>query len=314
MSGAFGKVAVLAGGLTERDISLASGRMVHETLRGTGVQSHLVDVGVPGKPLAMDVLGKLQALAPDRVFIALHGGDGENGVVQALCAGMGLPYTGSGVAACALARDKHLCKQLWASQGLPVLPGVVLSLADDPHAKTAELNYPLAVKPVDGGSSLGVSRVNVPSDLPTAVALARCYGTRVLVEPWALGEEITVGLLGCEILPVMAIKPAQGFYDYDAKYLRDDTQYFPWLATAGVLAKVRSVAKRAFELLGCVHFARVDLLTDASGAFYLMEMNTVPGLTDHSLVPKAAALLGMDFAAVLDAVLSATLPVGEVAH
>jgi D-alanine-D-alanine ligase len=305
----WGKVAVLAGGCSaEREVSLCSGEAVHRALCAQGVNAVLLDV-------QHDVESVLRAADPDRVFIALHGGDGENGVVQAVCQRLSLPYTGSGEQACALAMDKVHSKQQWQAMGLPTLPFVVLDTQQDLAAQVVHLGYPMAVKPVNGGSSLGVSCVSAVDDLAAAVALAARYDERVMVEPWVQGPELTVGVVSQKALPVIRVQAAAQFYDYNAKYNDNRTTYTVQTEPAAAMQALQAMALRAFDALGCGHWGRVDLLEDEQGRCYLLEINTVPGMTDHSLVPKAAAHEGMSYEQLVLAILASSMgSVADASH
>jgi D-alanine-D-alanine ligase len=296
----FGRVAVLAGGDSpERDVSLASGGAVHAALSAAGVDSQLVD-------LAARPVEQLRSLAVDRAFIACHGAAGENGVLQALCESIGLPYTGSRVAACALAMDKVRCKYIWQAMGLPTLPFVVLNENFDLAAQVAHLDYPLAIKPSNGGSSLGVSRVNSANELSVAVAKAREYDRCVLAEPWLVGRELTVSVMGQAPLPAIEIKPKQAFYDYVAKY-SGGTTYHLLQEPREWVTSLQDLAMRAFAAVGAFYWGRVDALADDHGNVFLMELNLVPGMTTNSLVPKAAGHAGMSFEQLVLSVLRSSM-------
>lgn len=297
----WGKVAVLAGGCSaERKVSLKSGQAVHRALCSQGVDAVLLDV-------KDDVEQALRAANVDRVFVVLHGGDGENGVVQAVCERLALPYTGSGVKACALAMDKVRSKQQWQTMGLSTLPFVALDRQQDLAAQVAHLGYPMAVKPVTGGSSLGVSCVRSVDGLLAAVDLAAKYDARVMAEPWVQGRELTVGIVSQNVLPVLVVRSAGQFYDYNAKYQDDRTTYAVVTEPAEKTAELQRTAMQAFEALGCGHWGRVDFIEDHEGRCYLLELNTVPGMTDHSLVPKAAAHDGVSYEQLVLAILASSM-------
>ena len=270
----FGRVAVLMGGTSsEREVSLDSGRNVLAALRSRGVDAHAVD-GIP--ELASALMQKQDERAGfDRVFNILHGhnGGGEDGVLQGLLEALGVPYTGSGVLGSALSMDKIRTKQVWLSIGLPVI-----------------------VKPACEGSSVGVSRVFTDADLDDAVALAEKYPGELLVEQMVVGDELTVGILGDIALPSIRIVPKGQWYDYHAKYVAEDTQYLcPGLEGADE-DEIRRIALAAFVAAGCGGWGRVDVMRDrSSGQFHLLEVNTAPGMTSHSLVPKAARQMGVGF-------------------
>ena len=289
---AFGRVAVLMGGTSsEREVSLDSGRNVLEALRARGVDAHAVD-GIPALAEA------LMARRFDRVFNILHGnkGGGEDGVLQGLLEALRVPYTGSGVLGSALAMDKIRSKQVWLSLGLPTPTYVRLAKGDDVHVAARSIGLPVIVKPSCEGSSVGVSRVFTDADLDGAVALAAQYPGELLVEQLIEGDELTVGVLGAIALPSIRIVPKGQWYDYHAKYVAEDTQYLCPGLEGGAEGEIRRLAVAAFEALGCSGWGRVDVMRDrASGRFFLLEVNTAPGMTSHSLVPKAARQLGVDF-------------------
>jgi len=289
----FGRVAVLMGGTSsERAVSLDSGRNCLEALLRRGVDAYAVD-GVDA------LVAEITAGRCQRVFNILHGGHGENGVVQGLLEAFGVPYTGSGVLGSALTLDKIRTKQVWMSLGLPTPRYLRLSPANaaagEVTAAARELGLPVIVKPACEGSSVGVSRVFQESDLPQAVALAARYPGELLMEQLIEGDEYTVGVLGDEALPSIRIVPAGEYYDYHAKYVADDTQYIcPGLQGPEEEA-MRALALEAFRAAGCSGWGRVDLMRDRSGRHFLLEVNTTPGMTSHSLVPKAAQARGIDF-------------------
>jgi D-alanine-D-alanine ligase len=290
--GKFGRVAVLMGGTSsEREVSLDSGRNVLEALRARGVDAHAVD-GIPGLAVA------LMERQFDRVFNILHGnnGGGEDGVLQGLLEALGVPYTGSGVLGSALSMDKIRTKQVWLSLGLPTPRYARLSKGDDVHAAARAIGLPVIVKPACEGSSVGVSRVFTDADLDDAVALAEKYPGELLVEQMIVGDELTVGILGDIALPSIRIVPKGQWYDYHAKYVAEDTQYLcPGLEGADE-DEIRRIALAAFVAAGCGGWGRVDVMRDrSSGQFHLLEVNTAPGMTSHSLVPKAARQMGVGF-------------------
>ena len=287
----FGRVAVLLGGSSsEREVSLNSGANVLEALRARGVDAHAVD-GLPA--LVEALVGKKF----DRVFNILHGnkGGGEDGVLQGLLEALGVPCTGSGVLGTALAMDKIRTKQVWMSLDLPTPGYVRLSPGDDVHAAAKSLGLPVIVKPACEGSSVGVSRVFNDGDLDAAVELAARYPGELLMEQMIVGEELTVGILGRQVLPSIRIVPAGEYYDYHAKYVAEDTQYLCPGLTGHAEAEIGRLALAAFDAAGCSGWSRVDVMRDKAGKFYLLEVNTAPGMTSHSLVPKAAREVGIDF-------------------
>jgi D-alanine-D-alanine ligase len=285
----FGRVAVLMGGSSaEREVSLASGSNVLEALQSRGVDAHAVD----GIPALLDALvhGRF-----DRVFNILHGGAGENGVLQGLLEGFEVPYTGPGVLASALTMDKIRTKQVWMSAGLPTARFVQVTAGADLAAAVRELGLPVFIKPSTEGSSVGVFRVLEQAELQPAVDFAAAYAGELLVEQMLTGGEFTVGVVGDVVLPSVRIVPAGGWYDYHAKYVADDTQYIcPGLAGADEDA-IRTLALAGYRAAGCSGWSRVDVMRHGDGRLMLMEVNTAPGMTGHSLVPKAARQVGVEF-------------------
>ena len=291
MSREFGKVAVMFGGTSaERPVSLKSGALVLEALCASGVDAHAFDPAEQG----LDALigGRFA-----RAFIALHGRLGEDGTLQGALEFMRLPYTGSGVLASALAMDKLRTKQLWQANGLPTAPFEVLCANSDLRAVAARLGLPLMVKPACEGSSIGMSKVREAADLEEAFALAVNYDSVVLAEKFIEGAELTAGILGGEALPLIRLETPRDFYDYQAKYVSDDTRYLlPCGLPAARERELQSLCLRAFAALGCSGCARVDMMLDQAGNPYLLEVNTSPGMTDHSLVPMAARAAGLTYA------------------
>ena len=285
----FGRVAVVMGGNSaEREVSLSSGRNVLDALKKRGVDAH----GIDGIPALLDAL---RAGHFARVFNILHGRGGEDGVLQGALQSLGVPYTGSGVLGSALSMDKIRTKQVWESLGLPTPRYARFARGGDIGAAIAKVELPVVVKPSHEGSSVGITRVRSAQDLPAAVELATRYDGELVIEQLIEGEEYTVSILGGAALPSIHIVPAAEFYDYHAKYVSDDTQYIcPGLDAKGE-KQVQALALRAFEAAGCSGWGRVDLMRDLSGEFFLLEANTTPGMTSHSLVPKAAAAVGIDF-------------------
>jgi D-alanine-D-alanine ligase len=300
---AFGRVAVLLGGTSsERDVSLDSGRNVLEALQARGINATAVD-GVRALTEAL-VHKKF-----DRVFNILHGGEGENGVLQGLLEALGVPYTGSGVLGSALALDKIRCKQVWMSVGLPTPAYRRLAKGDDVQAAAQAIGLPLIVKPSCEGSSVGISRVVEAGDLQAALELAARYPGEMLMEQMVIGDELTVPILGDVALPSIRIVPKGLWYDYHAKYIADDTQYLcPGLEGDDEI-EIKRIALAAFRAADCRGWGRVDVMRDRStGDFYLLEVNTAPGMTSHSLVPKAAKQAGIDFEELCWRILETTLP------
>jgi D-alanine-D-alanine ligase len=290
----FGKVAVLfGGGSAEREISLKSGNAVLAALRGRGVDAHAFDPA--SRPLQ-----ELKSEGFDRVFLILHGRGGEDGTAQGALELLGIPYTGSGVMASAVGMDKWRTKLLWRGAGLPVPDFAVLDAESDFTAVERRLGLPLFVKPANEGSSVGITKVKALGALAEAYREAAKHDSLVLAERFVGGGEFTVAMLGegdgLRALPVVKIEPATEFYDYEAKYFRDDTRY---LCPSGLPpekeAEMQDLALRAFMVLGCRGWGRVDVLLDTDGTPYLLEINTAPGMTDHSLVPMAARVAGVEF-------------------
>jgi D-alanine-D-alanine ligase len=284
----FGKVAVLLGGRSaEREVSLNSGSRVLAALLRQGVDAHAFDP-------AERKLDELSAF--DRAFIVLHGRYGEDGTIQGTLELMGIPYTGSGVMASALGMDKWRTKLLWRSVGLPVPEFALLNAASDFAAIERELGLPLFVKPACEGSSIGISKVKSAGDLRAAFEEAKKHDDLVIVERAILGGEYTVAILGDAALPIIKIEPKTEFYDYQAKYFRDDTNY---LCPCGLPQRreteLRQQALEAFRLLGGRGWGRVDFLMDEAGLPYFLEVNTSPGMTDHSLVPMSARAAGISY-------------------
>jgi len=286
----FGRVAVLLGGSSaEREVSLKSGAAVLRALQQRGVDAHAVDVG-------SDTLAQLGGGHFDRAFVILHGRGGEDGTMQGALELLGLPYTGSGVLASALGMDKWRSKLLWQAAGLPVPDYALLETDSDLSAVAERLALPLFVKPANEGSSVGISKVSKLDEFGPAYREAASHDRLVLAEQFIGGGEYTVAIVGGEVLPVVKIEPAGEFYDYASKYLSDDTAYrCPCGLTAEKEAELQALAARAFAVLGCRGWGRIDILLDEAGQPYLLEANTLPGMTDHSLVPMAAKAAGMSF-------------------
>ena len=286
----FGKVAVLMGGKSaERTVSLKSGAMVLSALRKREVDAHVFDPAERG-------LDSLVAQSVERAFIALHGRYGEDGTVQGALELLGIPYTGSGVLASALAMDKWRTKLLWHAAGVPTPRCELLSSDSDLTGVAARLGLPLMVKPVNEGSSIGMSKVRDTAHFEEAYTLAANYDSAVIAEQFVDGPELTVGILGGDALPVIRLETPRDFYDYEAKYHAADTRY---LIPCGLPPEAETViqreALRAFAVLGCRGWGRVDLMLDGAGKPQFLEVNTSPGMTDHSLVPMAARHAGLSF-------------------
>jgi len=302
------KVVVLLGGTSaEREVSLKSGHAVLQALRAAGLEASAID--------ARDDLAQLSALQPEMVFIALHGRGGEDGTMQGYLQTLGLPYTGSGVLASALAMDKVRTKQVWLSAGLPTPAFAVVGKnqqglpeqALEPLAAT--LGLPLMVKPAREGSSVGVTKVEKSADLLAAWQAAAAHDDRVLLEQFIHGGEYSVALLNGQALPAIYLQTDHAFYDYDAKYLSSQTRYHCpcGLPEAQALA-MQQLAAQAFSALGGSNWGRVDVMRDDQGQCWLLEANTIPGMTDHSLVPMAAKAAGLDFQALVLAIINGALP------
>ena len=287
----FGRVAVVMGGSSaEREVSLDSGRNVLAALKARGVDAHAID-GIPA------LLDALRAGHFARVFNILHGqhGGGEDGVLQGALESLNVPYTGSGVLGSALSMDKTRSKRVWQSLGLPTPKFVALPRGADVHAAAKEIGFPLIVKPACEGSSVGITRVFEEKDLDAAVALAEKYPGDLLMETLIEGDELTVGILGRQVMPSIHIVPKGAFYDYNAKYIAEDTRYICPGLEGEAEATLRALSLEAFDALGCYGWGRVDVMRDRLGRNWLLEVNTAPGMTSHSLVPKAAAVAGIDY-------------------
>lgn len=286
----FGRVGVLLGGRSaEREVSLKSGAMVLAALQRRGVDARPFDP----RGRALDELFRARF---DRVFIALHGRYGEDGTLQGALELAGIPYTGSGVLASALAMDKWRTKLVWQAAGVPT-PRYELLAADSDFGAVAErLGLPIMVKPANEGSSIGMSKVRRAGDLEEAYALAANYDPLVIAEQFIEGPELTAGVLGREALPLIRLETPRDFYDYEAKYVADDTRYIcPSGLEPDAERAIQRAVLRAFDVLGCRGWGRVDLMLDRAGAPHFLEVNTSPGMTDHSLVPMAARAAGISF-------------------
>jgi D-alanine-D-alanine ligase len=286
----FGKVAVLMGGRSaERAVSLKSGSMVLAALKKKGVDAHAFDP----KERGIDALIRERF---DRAFVILHGRYGEDGTVQGALELLGIPYTGSGVLASALAMDKWRTKLVWQACGIPTPRSELLAHGSDMQAVATRLGLPLMVKPANEGSSIGMTKVKSVRELPEAYALAANYDRVVIAEAFVEGVELTAGILGDKPLPLIKLETPREFYDYEAKYQAEDTRYvIPCGLPPDAERIVQDEALFAFETLGCRGWGRVDVMLDRSGKPYFLEVNTLPGMTDHSLVPMAARHAGLSF-------------------
>ena len=297
MSNTFGKVAVLLGGKSgEREVSLKSGSAVLAALQAQGIDAEAFDP-------ATRPLHDLEQF--DAAFISLHGRFGEDGTMQGALELFGIPYTGSGVMASAIGMDKWRTKLIWHAAGVTTPAFEVVNIDSDFAAIEKKLGLPLFVKPANEGSSIGISKVKVSGDLKAAYELASKSDPLVIAEQFVGGGEYTVGILGDQVLPIVRIVPANEFYDFEAKYLRDDTQYLcPCGLPAEQEAKIQAEALQAFKAIGGTGWGRVDFLMDEAGKHYFLEANTSPGMTDHSLVPMAAKAAGIPFADLVKRILT----------
>ncbi len=297
----FGRVAVLMGGwAAERGVSLVSGKAVLDGLLRRGVNAHGVDVG-------RDILTVLAAGGYERVFNILHGRGGEDGVIQGALEVLGLPYTGSGVMGSAIGMDKYRTKLLFRSLGLPT-PGFALIDSEADLAAAAELGFPLMVKPALEGSSIGMSRADDMTQLREAWRMAAEFDCHVMAECWVTGSEYTAAVLGDQALPLIRLETTHQFYDYEAKYEADDTRYLiPCGLAEDQEARLQDLALRAFAAVGASGWGRVDILMDEQARPWLIEVNTNPGMTSHSLVPMAAKAVGIDFDELVWRILAQTV-------
>lgn len=301
---ALGRVAVLMGGCSaEREVSLKSGQAVLDSLLSSGVDA--VGIDFEG-----DIQSIIKALPLDRIFLALHGRGGEDGTIQGVLEALDIPYTGSGVMGSAIAMDKARTKYLWQGMNLPT-PKFSYVESKDSSLLTqlvSLIGFPLAVKPSREGSSIGVFKVNNQTQLESAVDAALQMDEQVLLEQWVEGSEFTISLLNGNAMPVIGLKTDHTFYDYEAKYESDNTQY---LLPSGLSPtdeeSLGHLSERAFQALGCSGWGRVDVMRDARGQFWLLEVNTIPGMTSHSLVPMAAKAQGMSFDELVLSILEQTV-------
>lgn len=298
----FGKVAVLLGGKSaEREVSLDSGRAVLEALIRSGVEAEAFD---PQERCVTELVNY------DRAFIVLHGRGGEDGQIQGVLEWLDIPYTGTGVQGSAIGMDKIKTKQVWQGSELPTAPHRIVSKDADADEVIASLGLPFIIKPVHEGSSIGMSKVEKPEDFAEALAKATEHDAVVMAEKWINGREFTIVLLNGQALPVIRLEPPKdvAFYDYEAKYNRNDVQYgIPCGLSEAEEKMLQELALRAFQAVGCKGWGRIDAMQDEQGNFWLLEVNTVPGMTSHSLVPKAAKAVGYDFDQLCVTILEQTL-------
>ncbi|WP_208123225.1 D-alanine--D-alanine ligase [Facilibium subflavum] len=293
----FGKVAVLFGGdSAEREVSLRSGSAVSQALKNKGID--VIEIDASGDAL----VAALMKQKIDRCIIMFHGEDGENGHVQSLLDMLNIPYTGSGMLGCALAMDKILAKDIWQSKGM-LTPKYKLL---DTDLNIDGLSFPLAIKPVEQGSSVGITRVDSKAQLADAYDLASKYGL-VMAEEWIQGKELTVSIVQDQVLPSIWIEPSNEFYDYDAKYISGSNYHCPSGVSAETEQKLKTIALKAYSALKCTGWGRVDFILSTTGALFLIEVNTVPGMTNLSLVPQAAKQIGWDFETLVLKILETSL-------
>lgn len=299
----FGKVALLYGGwAAEREVSLVSGKAVHEAMQRLGIDVTAIDA-------TRDNILTLRQQGFARVFNIIHGAGGEDGIVQAVLEAQGIPYTGSGVLASALAMDKLRTKQIWQTLGIPSAPFALLDEQTDFEAVVRQLGLPIFVKPATEGSSIGMTKVKRAEDLRAAYELARQYCPLVLAEQFIAGREFTMAVLDGRVLPSVWIEPDGEYYDYNAKYVSDNTRYHcPSGLDAALEQRIGELAVKAFAALGARGWGRADFILDARQQPWFLELNTVPGMTSHSLVPMAARTAGMSFDQLVWAILETSCP------
>lgn len=298
----FGRVAVLLGGRSaERAVSLKSGEAVYQALIASGIDAVKID---PSEGLVK----QLREQQVDRAFIALHGPGGEDGTIQGVLEYMNIPYTGSGVMASALCMDKWRCKLIWQGMGLSTPAFRHVNSAAELADAATQLGFPLMVKPAREGSSIGISKVNNVSEIVGAYQAAADAGDSVLAEAYITGPEFTVAILNGKALPVIQLKTTHGFYDFDAKYLANDTQYLiPSGLSSEQEKRIQNLALAAYHAVGCSGWGRLDVMQDKNGDFWLLEVNTIPGMTDHSLVPMAAKAAGFEFPQLVQEILRGSM-------
>ena len=298
------KIAVLFGGTSaEREVSLNSGSAVLAGLREAGVDAHPVD------PRDVDIT-QLKNMGFQKAFIALHGRGGEDGQIQGVLEWLNIPYTGTGVQGSAIGMDKVKTKQIWQGSDLPTAPYRIVSKDSNIEDVVAELGLPLIIKPVHEGSSIGMSKVEKMEDFAEAMSKATVHDAVVMAEKWVTGREFTIVILNGQALPVIRLEPPKdvAFYDYEAKYNRNDVQYgIPCGLTEAEEKQLQTLSLRAFQAVGASGWGRIDAMQDEQGNFWLLEVNTVPGMTSHSLVPKAAKAVGYSFDELCVAILEQTL-------
>jgi D-alanine-D-alanine ligase len=304
----FGRVAVVMGGRSaEREISLISGSAVLDSLLRSGVNA----IGIDADGSLME---RLRAEQADRVFIILHGRDGEDGKLQGALEWLGLPYTGSGVLASALAMDKQRSKLLWQRLGINTPPFHHLAADTDWSQVLRELG-PCFVKPVSEGSSIGIGGAETVAELMEAWRKASQYDSQVMAESWIRGREFTVALLDDKVLPVVELKSPNKFYDYEAKYVSDKTEYVcPAVLSKAETSMLQQMALESYRALGCSGWGRVDVMQDAKGQFWVLEVNTAPGMTSHSLVPMAAKASGIEFDSLVLRILDTSMRARDLHH
>ena len=286
----FGKVAVLMGGwAAEREVSLKSGQAVLQGLLEKGIDAHGIDAG-------RDVLDVLREQKFDLVFNMLHGRGGEDGEIQGALELLQIPYTGCGVMASAISMDKLMTKRIWTGSGLPTPAFEILSRESDFNEVVDTLGLPIIVKPAQEGSSIGMTKVSEANQLQLAFEIAAQYDDVIFAEQWITGKEFTIAIIGDEVLPPIRLKAKGDFYDYEAKYTTDETEYHcPCGLEEEAEERLKMLAKSAFKIVGGKGWGRVDVMQDNNGTFWLIEVNTIPGMTDHSLVPMAAKAHGLSF-------------------
>lgn len=295
-------VAVIYGGRSaEREVSLQSGTLVADGLRSKGYQ--VVEIDLYGPDALLDPIVQLQSVVFDLAFIALHGGEGEDGSVQALLEMLGKPYTGSAPLACGFAMDKVLTKRFWKGIGIPTPAYLSFVGSADANVIEQAMSYPMIVKPSREGSTIGISKAMNRAELDEALVSALSYDSDILVEAFVDGPEFTVTIIDDIAFPAIGLKPApeHKLYDFDAKYIATDTEYLlPCGLSEDDENEVQKLALDAYQSLGCSGWGRVDIMRDQDGVFWVLEVNTAPGMTSHSLVPMAAAYVGIDYASLVE--------------